>query len=248
MKTAAIIPARYGSTRFPGKVLAELDGKPIVRWVWENARRSRADRVIIATDDERVRTAARTFGAECVMTSPNHATGSDRIWEAASGIDAEILINVQGDEPLIEPEVINGLIDALEDPSGPDIATVAVIHPRKEFENNPNCVKVVFDEKGYALYFSRSMIPYLREGGTDTPTYRHWGLYAYRRAALERFVSLPKGRLEQCESLEQLRALENGMKIKVITTEFQSIGIDTPEDLKNAELWISRLKKEKQPE
>lgn len=238
--TVAVIPARYGSMRFPGKVLALLGGKPIVQWVWENTCRSRADRVIIATDDEKVMSVAKAFGAECVMTSPHHPSGSDRIWEAIQGIDADVIINVQGDEPLMPHEVVDSMIDAMNEASAPDMATVAVPCARVDFENNPNMVKAVFDDNGFAMYFSRSMIPYFRDGGEDTEVFRHWGIYAYRSAALERFVSLPEGRLEKCEKLEQLRALENGMRIKVILTEFQSIGIDTPEDLENAEKFIAK--------
>lgn len=240
MKTAAIIPARYGSVRFPEKVLAELAGKSIIQRVWENTCKSKADCVIIATDHEKVMKAAESFGAKCVMTSPNHPSGSDRIWEAAQGVEADIIINVQGDEPLMSSSVIDGLIDVMNDPSAPDMATVAVPCARNKFADNPNMVKAVFDANGNALYFSRSMIPYLRESGEETVLYRHWGVYAYRRQALERFVSLPEGRLEKCEKLEQLRALENGMRIKVITTEFESIGVDTPEDLVEAEKFIAK--------
>lgn len=239
MKTAAIIPARFKSTRFPGKVLAMLGGKPIIQWVWERACKSKADSVLIATDDQTVLDAARAFGANAVMTSPNHPSGSDRIWEAAQSLDADLLINVQGDEPLMPPEVIDAMIDAMEDVSAPDMVTAVVPCPRAEFENNPNMVKVVLSSRDEALYFSRSMIPYLRQGGEDTTAFRHWGIYAYRRAALKRFVSLPEGRLEKCEKLEQLRALENGMRIKVIRTNFQSIGIDTPEDLEKAQIFLS---------
>jgi len=234
MKVAAVIPARYGSTRFPGKVLAPLGGKPIVQWVWESAVRSKADIVIVATDDERVKKAVEGFGGKAVMTSPDHPSGSDRIWEAAKDLDAGIIVNVQGDEPLIPPELIDSLIKAMAWKPAPDMATVAVPCPRDEFKDNPNMVKAVVGADGFALYFSRAMIPYLREGGTDTTAFRHWGIYAYRREALERFVSLPESRLERCEKLEQLRALENGMRIKVVKTNLQSIGVDTPEDLEKA--------------
>ena len=223
LKTIAVIPARLASTRFPEKVIAELGGKPIVQWVWERTSKSRADRVLIATDSEKVKAIAEGFGAEAVMTSPDHPSGSDRIWEAAKNIECDVIINVQGDEPFMKPEVINSLIDVM---AGAEIAS------------NPNLPKVVVGADGSALYFSRSEIPFLRTGGTDMPLYRHWGIYAYRRAALERFVSLPESPLEKCEKLEQLRALENGMKIKVVKTHFQSIGIDTPEDLVRAENYL----------
>ena len=241
-KTLAVIPARYGSTRFPGKVLAMLGGKPIIQHVWERAVRSKADDVLVAVDEQKVFDAVAGFGGKAVMTAKNHPTGSDRIWEVASKSDAEAVINIQGDEPFVKPEVIDSLIDAITAPAAPDMATVVVPCPRAEFENNPNMVKVVLSADSYALYFSRSMIPFLRVGGTETETYRHWGIYAYRRTALERFVSLPEGKLEQCEKLEQLRALENGMRIKVIVTPYSSIGIDTPEELAKAEAFLASQK------
>ena len=242
-KTLAVIPARYASTRFPGKVLAMLGGKPIIQHVWERAVQSKADDVLIAVDEQKVYDAVVGFGGKAVMTAKNHPTGSDRIWEVAQKSDAEAIINIQGDEPFVKPEVIDSLIDAITSPSAPDMATVVVPCPRKEFENNPNMVKVVLTSDLHALYFSRSMIPFLRVGGTETETYRHWGIYAYRRPALERFVSLPEGKLEQCEKLEQLRALENGMRIKVIVTPYSSIGIDTPEELAKAEAFLASLQK-----
>ena len=242
MKTAAIIPARMGSTRFPGKVLATLGGKPIVQWVWERTKASKADEVIVASDSEEVIRAVEAFGGKAQMTSPNHPSGSDRIWEVASKLDCDIIINVQGDEPFMEPEVINQLIDVMQETPAPDMATVVVPSTREQIANNPNSPKVVVSADNTALYFSRSPIPFLREGGTDMPLYKHWGIYAYSREALRRFVSLSESPLEKCEKLEQLRALENGMKIKVIKTNFQSIGIDTPEDLVQAEKHLQEQK------
>ena len=242
MKTAVVIPARYGSMRFPGKVLAMLRGKPIVQWVWECAMKSKADLVLVATDDDRVYNTVESFGGKAVMTSPNHPSGSDRIMEAVKDIDADIIINVQGDEPFMEPSVIDSLIDVMQESPAPDMATVVVPSTREQIANNPNSPKVVVSADNTALYFSRSPIPFLREGGTDMPLYKHWGIYAYSRAALSKFVSLPESPLEKCEKLEQLRALENGMKIKVIKTNFQSIGIDTPEDLVQAEQYLKNLK------
>ena len=242
MKTAAIIPARMGSTRFPGKVLANLGGKPIVQWVWERTKASKADEVIVASDSEEVIRAVQAFGGNAQMTSPNHPSGSDRIWEVASKLDCDIIINVQGDEPFMEPSVIDRLIDVMQESPAPDMATVVVPSTREQIANNPNSPKVVVAADNTALYFSRSPIPFLREGGTDMPLYKHWGIYAYSRAALSKFVSLPESPLEKCEKLEQLRALENGMKIKVIKTDFQSIGIDTPEDLVQAEQHLKNLK------
>ena len=238
LKTIAVIPARMSSTRFPGKVLASLGGKPIIQWVWERTVRSKASQVLIATDSEEVIRAAKSFGANAVMTRPDHPSGSDRIREAAHNIDYNVIINVQGDEPFMEPDVINSLIDVMNGADAPEMATVVVPCKREEIATNPNLPKVVLTADNYALYFSRSEIPFLRVGGTDMPLYRHWGIYAYRRATLDRFVSLPESSLEKCEKLEQLRALENGIRIKVVKTAFQSIGIDTPEDLVRAEEYI----------
>lgn len=235
MKTAVVIPARYGSMRFPGKVLAMLRGKPIVQWVWECAMKSKADLVLVATDDDRVYNIVESFGGKAVMTSPNHPSGSDRIMEAVKDIDADIIINVQGDEPSMPPELIDRLIDLMSGADAPDMGTVIVPCKREDVADNPNKPKVVISADGYALYFSRAMIPFLREGGTEMKVYRHWGIYAYQRAALERFVSLPEGNLEKCEKLEQLRALENGMRIKTIETTYDGVDVNTPEDLEEAE-------------
>jgi 3-deoxy-manno-octulosonate cytidylyltransferase (CMP-KDO synthetase) len=235
MKTAVVIPARYGSMRFPGKVLAMLRGKPIVQWVWECAMKSKADLVLVATDDDRVYKTVESFGGKAVMTSPNHPSGSDRIMEAVKDIDADIIINVQGDEPSMPPELIDRLIDLMSGADAPDMGTVIVPCKREDVADNPNKPKVVISADGYALYFSRAMIPFLREGGTEMKVYRHWGIYAYQRAALERFVSLPEGNLEKCEKLEQLRAVENGMRIKTIETTYDGVDVNTPEDLEEAE-------------
>jgi len=232
---AVIIPARYASTRFPGKPLALLAGKPMIRHVYEKAAASKAAVVAVATDDERIAEAVAAFGGKAVMTSPSHPSGTDRIAEALGKLDAacDLVINVQGDEPLIPTSVIDELIDVMRaDPALP-MATVAVPGNRETMtENN---VKVVFGADGKALYFSRSMIPFLRTGGVECGVWLHWGIYAYRRDALEKFVSLPGGKLENAEKLEQLRALENGIAIKVVTSRLQSIGVDTPADLAAAE-------------
>ena len=243
MKTAVIIPARMGSMRFPGKVLADLGGKPVIQHVWENAMRSKADSVTIAADDPRVEQAVKAFGGRVVMTKPSHPSGSDRVWEAAQSLDAELIVNVQGDEPFLPHEVIDDLINAMHGPDAPAMGTVVLPCARADIAANPNLPKVVLTSDDYALYFSRSMIPYLREGGEETEVYRHWGIYAYRRETLAKFVSLPEGRLERCEKLEQLRALENGIRIKVIKTSFDSIGIDTPDDLLRAQEFLARKSK-----
>ena len=243
MKTAVIIPARMGSMRFPGKVLADLGGKPVIQHVWENAMRSKADSVTVAADDPRVEQAVKAFGGNVVMTKPSHPSGSDRVWEAAQSNDAELIVNVQGDEPFLPHEVIDDLIDAMHGADAPAMGTVVLPCSRADIAANPNLPKVVLTTDDYALYFSRSMIPYLREGGEETEVYRHWGIYAYRRETLAKFVSLPEGRLERCEKLEQLRALENGIRIKVIKTSFDSIGIDTPDDLVRAQEFLARRAK-----
>ncbi len=243
MKTAVIIPARMGSMRFPGKVLADLGGKPVIQHVWENAMQSKADLVMVAADDVRVEQAVKAFGGQVVMTKPSHPSGSDRVWEAAQSTDAELIVNVQGDEPFLPSQVIDDLIDAMHGPDAPAMGTVVLPCPRTDIASNPNLPKVVLTADDYAIYFSRSMIPYLREGGEETAVYRHWGIYAYRRETLAKFVSLPEGRLEKCEKLEQLRALENGIRIKVIRTSFDSIGIDTPDDLVRAQEFLARRQK-----
>lgn len=239
-KSVAIIPARYGSTRFPGKVLAELEGKPIIRWVYEKASASIADEVYVATDDEKVFAAVEAFGGKAVMTSAAHPSGTDRIREAAGKMcpDAEIIVNVQGDEPLIPTSVIDKLISCMKSDKSIEMATVAVPSPRSEIEGNPNIVKAVVDSRNFALYFSRSPVPFLRAGGEDMPLYRHWGIYAYHRDTLEKFVSLPESPLEKCEKLEQLRALENGIRIYVVIADCESIGVDTPEDLETVKKFL----------
>ncbi len=237
LRTAVVIPARYGSSRFPGKVLAQLAGKPMIQHVYERAVASKADCCFIAADDQRVIDACAKFGAKAVMTDPALPSGSDRIAAALKDIDADIVINVQGDEPLLPTEAINMLIDRMKKADAPEMATIGVQASREELAN-PNKVKLVKSNSGRALYFSRSMIPFLRDGGEDMSVYLHWGIYAYRREVLERFVALPAGKLENCEKLEQLRALENDIAIQVLITDLESVGVDTPEDLVRAEAKI----------
>ncbi len=241
-KVHIVIPARYASSRFPGKVLAPLCGKVMIQHVYERAVASNADEVYIAADDEKVNEAVKKFGGKCIMTSPDHQSGTDRIFEAVNSLPEkpEIIINVQGDEPLIPTSVINELIQVMQDNPDLPMATVAVKLER-EFINDPNKVKVIFTKDQRAIYFSRAPIPFLRDGGTPTPAYLHWGIYAYRFDALKRFVSLPTGRLENCEKLEQLRVLEDGMPIYVLISDLQSVGVDTPEDLEEAERKMKEL-------
>lgn len=241
-KVLCVIPARYASSRFPGKVLADLLGKPMIQHVYERAKEAGIGEVLVAADDERVIERVRGFGGEAVMTSPDHNSGTDRIHEAIRNRNCDIIVNVQGDEPLLPPAVIRRLAGLMAENPQIGMATVAVPAERSILDD-PNKVKVVFDSSGRAMYFSRSLVPYLREGGADTPAYLHWGIYAYRREVLERFVSLPAGRLENCEKLEQLRAMENGIGIQVMVEEnLRSVGVDTPEDLAEAETQMRRMK------
>ncbi len=238
-KTVIAIPARYASTRFPGKPLALLAGKPMIQHVYEKAAASKADAVLVATDDERIARTVAGFGGKAVMTRADHPSGSDRICEAVSGFDCDIVINVQGDEPLIPTAVIDELIDIMRQRPELEMATV-VVPATPEKLNSPNSPKVVFGVDRMAIYFSRAVIPYRRDGNEPADYYLHWGIYAYRRKTLERFVSLPPGRLEMCEKLEQLRALENGIGIYVHISNLESIGVDTPEDLAEAEKRLQR--------
>jgi 3-deoxy-manno-octulosonate cytidylyltransferase (CMP-KDO synthetase) len=212
-----------------------LHGKPLIEHVYRRACLAAVEEVIVATDDNRIQEAVIAFGGRCVMTDPGHRSGSDRLGEVALGLDAGIVVNVQGDEPLIDPEIIDAVIAPLRGEVPPDIVTVAVPLADKDEYVDRNVVKVVTDMEGSALYFSRSPIPYGWEPGSDTAlntALRHVGIYAYRKESLLRFVSLPTGNLELQEDLEQLRALENGMRIAVIRREeFAGIGVDRPEDL-----------------
>lgn len=231
-QTAIIIPARYESTRLKGKPLIEVKGKPIIQWVWEKAVMANlADRVIIATDNEKIYETALLFGAEAEMTLDTHTSGSDRIAEVVERHpEISYIVNLQGDEPLITPESIDEVIKGVKQ-EGADISTlVRVLNDKKEIEN-PNCVKCVMDNNGYALYFSRSKIPYERNTGF-AKTYGHLGIYGYKREALIKMTQLEQSSLELAESLEQLRALQAGMKIKTAVVDFKPIGIDTPDDLK----------------
>lgn len=239
-QTAIIIPARYDSTRLKGKPLIEVKDKPIIQWVFEKAVKSTlADRVIIATDNEQIYETALMFGAEAEMTLDTHTSGSDRIAEVVERYpEISYVVNLQGDEPLITPESIDDVIKGVKN-DGADISTlVRVLKEKKEIEN-PNCVKCVFDNNGYALYFSRSKIPFERNQGF-AQTYGHLGIYGYKREALLKMTNLPQSPLELAESLEQLRALQAGMKIKTFVVDFVPVGIDTIDDLKQFEEIISQ--------
>lgn len=242
MNTLCVIPARYASTRLPGKPLADIAGKPMIVRVLEQASKAtRLSKVLAAVDDERVLAAVIEYGGKAMMTAKNHPTGTDRLAEvAAAHPEAELIINVQGDEPLIEPSLIDELAAAFDDDKDLQMATVKSQMTDIDEMKNPNNVKVVTDQNGYALYFSRSLLPYPREN-TGVKVYKHIGIYAYKRDFLLQYAKMQPTPLEQTESLEQLRALENGYKIKLIETSFKFVGVDTPEDL----VEVNRLYKER---
>lgn len=232
MKNICVIPARYDSTRLPGKPLKDICGKPMICRVYERAKLSElADEIIVATDDERILQAVEKNSGRAMMTSKNHKTGTDRLAEVAEKFpDAEIIVNVQGDEPLIEPTLIDKLIEQFAD-KNLQMATVATEITEDGEMNNPNNVKVVLDKNNNALYFSRSLVPYPRNKN-KSKVYKHIGIYAYRKNFLLDYAKMNPTDLEQTESLEQLRALENGYKIRVIISDCKFIGVDTEEDLK----------------
>ncbi len=230
-KTAVIIPARYGSSRLEGKPLIEVGGKPIIQWVYEKAMQAKlADIIIVATDDERIFNAVKAFGGNVEMTSIEHKCGSDRIKEVVMRHpEISYIVNLQGDEPLIKPESIDEVAKNVKDDEIADISTLIRKISAEEAEN-PNLVKCVKDNNGFAMYFSRSKIPFERNCGKAN-FYGHLGIYGYKREALIKMTELPQSSYEQSESLEQLRALQNGMKIKTSLVDFVPIGIDTAEDL-----------------
>ncbi len=235
-RVVGVIPARYGSTRFPGKPLAPIAGKSMIQRVVERTAAARTvDEVIVATDDRRIAEAVAAFGGRAVMTATDHQTGTDRIAEAIADIDAEIVVNVQGDEPVLPSAVVDELVESMHS-TGAEMGTAAVPFGLTGREpGDPNAVKVVVDSHDFALYFSRSPIPFCREGGVAVEPLLHWGLYAYRRAFLEQFVQWPRGALETCEMLEQLRAVEQGIRILVVRTSEVSYGVDVPEDVARVE-------------
>ncbi len=269
---AIILPARYHSTRFPGKPLAVIAGKPLIEWVYQRASEVRGvSRVLVATDHDDIASVVREFGGDVVMTSADHATGTDRVAAVASEVDSRIIVNLQGDEPLFPPALVEEMIAVLAGEQGtvageprvlspnsppvlanaargagappaangktpPEIDIVTACHPITDPDeiNNPNCVKVVMDRIGRAMYFSRSVIPSARDN-REARYYRHIGIYVFRRESLIRFAELEPTPLEKAESLEQLRALENGMMIRLVETEYSTVGVDVPEDTKTVE-------------
>ncbi|MBI4309651.1 MAG: 3-deoxy-manno-octulosonate cytidylyltransferase [Candidatus Omnitrophica bacterium] len=243
MTAIGVIPARFASTRFPAKVLAKIAGKPMVQHVWEKARLCRQlDDVLIACDHKDVLDAATGFGAKAVMTDPNHPSGSDRIAQAVRELAFDVVVNIQGDEPFIDPGTIDDLVVLLKnDPHCPMGTVVKEITVDEEF-TNPNVVKCVVDEQGTALYFSRAPVPYNRNAQTvpGMKRYKHLGIYAYRKGFLLQYTTWPKSILESTEQLEQLRILEKGHRIKTVVTQHESMAVDTPEDLQRVEECLKR--------
>ncbi|MBQ7318081.1 MAG: 3-deoxy-manno-octulosonate cytidylyltransferase [Phascolarctobacterium sp.] len=244
MKVLCVIPARYASTRLPGKPLSMIAGKPMIQHVYERACQAQLpDEVVVATDNELVEQAVLGFGGKAVMTSPDHPSGTDRLAEVALKYpDVDIIVNVQGDEPMIPPEIIDRLAEVFDGDADLNMATMKVLMDEEDYDN-PAAVKVVTDQRGYALYFSRSLMPYPRNKPEDYKVFKHVGIYAYRRNFLLKYAALTPTPLERAESLEQLRALENGYKIKVLESDFQGIGVDTPEDLAAVNALFEKMKK-----
>ncbi|MFA6413876.1 MAG: 3-deoxy-manno-octulosonate cytidylyltransferase [Syntrophales bacterium] len=235
MKAVCIIPSRYESSRFPGKPLAELCGKPMIQHVYERVLQSGfVSLTVVATDDQRIYDAVTAFGGRAVLTAAVHPSGTDRIHEAASLLqldDEDIVVNIQGDQPLFNPIQIEEVVQPLRDDPSIPMSTLIYRIVREEEIGHPNAVKTVFDADGFALYFSRATVPYVRDQGKKADYYKHHGIYAYRRHFLRTFAALPVGRLEQLEALEQLRALEYGYRIKVVETLLDSVEVDTPAEL-----------------
>jgi len=241
MKVVCIIPSRYESSRFPGKPLADICGKPMIQHVYERVMRSSlVSYASVATDDERIFRAVKAFGGNAVMTAAEHRSGTDRIAEAVSGLglgESDIVVNVQGDQPLFESVQIEEVARPLMKDERENFSTLVYRIRRDEEITHPNAVKVVFDRNGYALYFSRATIPYVRDAGRRAAYYKHHGIYAYRKSFLNTFSGLEVGELERLEALEQLRALEHGYRIRVVETQFDSVEVDTPEELER----VSRI-------
>lgn len=244
MKVLGVIPARYASTRLPGKPLVAIGGKPMIEHVWERVRHAASlSGVVVATDDERILAAVKAFGGEAVLTRADHRSGTERVAEVAAGRkDIDVFVNVQGDEPLIEPAAIDYAVEAMREDESVNIATLAVPINNANDIMDPNVVKTVLDFDGNGLYFSRAPIPWVRDrsGPVHARHLKHLGLYVYRRETLLEFATFPQGDLERVEQLEQLRWLENGYRIRVVETEHDSIGVDVPEDVRRVEQILGR--------
>jgi len=239
MNIIAFIPSRYESTRFPGKPLAPIAGKPMIQYVFQNALScTEISDVYVATDDERIFKCVHDFGGKAIMTDKNHHSGTDRIAEATRNMNLNrdyLIVNIQGDQPIFQPSLITQMITPMIEDQNIPMGTLKYrITDEKEI-NNPNYVKVVTDREGFALFFSRSPLPFFRDAGSQKIHFKHLGFYAYRYDFLQKFAGFPVGQLESAEKLEQLRALENGFRIKVIETTFDSIEVDTPDDIKKVE-------------
>lgn len=242
MKVIAIIPARFASTRFPGKPLAQIHGMPMIERVYRNVEKSKLiNEVWVAADDERIHQAVTSFGGNCIMTSQTHQTGTDRLAEAVNKLTADLIINVQGDEPLIQGVMLDELVQPFMSDPSLDIATFKTKITHVEDVLDSNIVKVITDASGNAIYFSRSPIPYNRDN-REIDYYKHIGVYAYKSDFLKKYVDMPQSSLELAESLEQLRALENGTTIKVIETNCELISVDTPEDLNRVNQYLASEK------
>jgi len=237
-KVLAVIPARQASVRFPGKPLANIAGRPMIQHVVERVRQAESvDRIVVATDEEAIKKAVESFGGEAILTRRDHRTGTDRVAEVGAHVSAEIYVNVQGDEPLVDPGTIDALVAAMNEDPAAQIATPCSAISNTNDIMDPNIVKVVRDFEGNALYFSRAPIPWVRET-SETAEARHWkhlGLYAFRRDALIEFPTLPPGELERVEQLEQLRWLENGFHIAVVETDYDAVSVDVPADIARVE-------------
>jgi 3-deoxy-manno-octulosonate cytidylyltransferase (CMP-KDO synthetase) len=240
MNIIAVIPARYHSTRFPGKPLTQILNKPMIQWVYEAVLKAEAvSGVYVATDDERIYTTVMEFGGNAIMTGVC-SCGTERVWEACKDIDFDVVLNIQGDEPTIKAVMIDDLIRAFED-SNVYMATLKKEMQSEHEIHDPNVVKLISDKNGDAIYFSRSIIPYNRNSIYPTPHYKHIGIYAYKKEFLATYVSLPVSFLESAEKLEQLRVIENGYKIRVVETKYQSIGVDIPEHIALVESELSNI-------
>jgi len=233
MKAIGVIPARYASSRFEGKVLANLAGKPMIQHVWEQAKKSQLlEDLVVACDDERIYKAVNEFGGKAVFTAPAHASGTERITEVVNPLDVKVVVNIQADEPLVHPTMIDAIVEELLGDESLVVATVIKKIERPEEIEDPHVVKVVFDKQYFALYFSRHSIPFIRdEKPAEIIHYKHIGLYGYTKDFLFTYKALAESKLEKLEKLEQLRILENGYRIKLVETTFETFGVDTPEDL-----------------
>ena len=243
MRVIGVIPARYKSSRLEGKALADIHGKPMIQHVWERCRpASSLDQLLVATDDVRIQEAVESFGGEVVMTDPAHASGTDRVAEAVAGVDCDVVVNIQGDEPMLDPLMIDELVEPFRGEAGTEMVTLKQLITEEPELSDPNVVKVVSDIRGDALYFSRSLVPRLGSRSKDYQAFKHLGLYAYAKPCLAKLSSLSPTPLEQIERLEQLRALENGVRIRVVLTRSQGRGVsvDTPEDLEAARRLMSK--------